>query len=667
MLGGALLQAALITDDAGQKLNFDAPPQAVVSVVPAATETLSALELSEAVVGITYHDEYLGDMAHLPLVGGAFSPRFDLINPLNPDLVIINSSDLEKAKAARGDRDYTIMTWDSGGTLADGEKRIGWLGEIFNKGPEADKIINRNLETFELLANKTSHLPPEKKLRTMHLMFDDKGLMTAGDDSFQNEIIAAAGGIPPKFGPGYVNVTLEMWKDFNPEAVYYCGASRDVVQELLKKEGWKDVPVVENGKVYSFPCTLTCRAATHTGYFTHWLSSSLYTELYADKKLVVKPREIVAVRPIKLDLPYVKRARIVETRVMDIGLKTLLIDFTKPQTIISSESGQLEGIVTIGNSYSPAPAWGIFHQLGFDTIKTEFYKVLELDEKVTDLMYTGADMDTLALKTVSTKDLIVTALVTAGVDGNAVRSSRDTGAWYEGADETFDKNGTINIIVMTNHKLSPKAMARSFITITEAKTAALWDMDIRSTQTRLVNPATGTGTDSIIVVSGEGPLRHSTGGHSKMGELIAQAVYEGVQQAILNQGGKIPSRNIFHRLAERGLNLEQLFGNPNGMDPSLAPPTPREWEDILFDPHYVGFLTAAMSLSDAQIMGQVKDLDAFEAWALQIAGEIAGKPVTKLQNFTGRKKDIPPVLATALNALGTGLKMKDKATQKATK
>jgi hypothetical protein len=252
-------------------------------------------------------------------------------------------------------------------------------------------------------------------------------------------------------------------------------------------------------------------------------------------------------------------------------------------------------------------------------------------------------MNNAVIKSASYRDMTAVAVVTAGVEGNALRTSKDTGAWYE--------PGTINVLVMTNHKLSEQAATRAIVTITEAKTAALWDMDIRSVQTPLVNPATGTGTDTVIVVSGEGVTLNWSGGHSKMGELIADAVYSGVQEALLKQNGKAPRRNVFERLRERGIFLSSTSGFSN-----------REMEELLLSPAYSGcqgFVESALSLSDAYVMGQIKDISSFEAWALRVAGDIAGRPVERIENITGRD-DIPIVLKTALDALATGLKYRDK-------
>lgn len=76
-------------------------------------------------------------------------------------------------------------------------------------------------------------------------------------------------------------------------------------------------------------------------------------------------------------------------------------------------------------------------------------------------------------------------------------------------------------------------MARTIITATEAKTATLQDMDARSSVSP-ENQATGTGTDNMIVVSGNMPNKPilSTGGHTKIGELIGASTKIAVAETI---------------------------------------------------------------------------------------------------------------------------------------
>ena len=139
-------------------------------------------------------------------------------------------------------------------------------------------------------------------------------------------------------------------------------------------------------------------------------------------------------------------------------------------------------------------------------------------------------MDHLAWQEEAFGELWVLAFVTAGVNTNAMRVGKDTASIIE-RDGISDKIGTINTILLTSASLDLSAMAGSFITITEAKNIALQEMDIRSSY----NPdwqATGTGTDQIIVVSGRGSRCTYVGGHSKIGELMAQAVTSATISAI---------------------------------------------------------------------------------------------------------------------------------------
>ncbi|GAJ24421.1 unnamed protein product, partial [marine sediment metagenome] len=63
------------------------------------------------------------------------------------------------------------------------------------------------------------------------------------------------------------------------------------------------------------------------------------------------------------------------------------------------------------------------------------------------------------------------------------------------------------------------------------------------------------------MVGGKGTLINNTGGHSKMGELIARVVYEAVQEAIYKQNGIVTQRNIFQRLKERKISVFDLINS----------------------------------------------------------------------------------------------------------
>ncbi len=90
--------------------------------------------------------------------------------------------------------------------------------------------------------------------------------------------------------------------------------------------------------------------------------------------------------------------------------------------------------------------------------------------------------------------------------------------------------GTINIMVGTNAELSDSALAEALMVATEAKTAILFSFGIKSTLSGA--PATGTGTDSLIISSGSGPKADYCGKHTKIGQLIGETVSEALASSV---------------------------------------------------------------------------------------------------------------------------------------
>ena len=384
--------------------------------------------------------------------------------------------------------------------------------------------------------------------------------------------------------------------------------------------------------------------------------------------------KIIAERQLKLPFSYIKWAKVSEEQLLGYPAKTLSLQFKQPQTVLSSLHGWKENILTVGNHSSGPASWPLAHKMGMDAVTTKLTTLLELNPQTSTFLFTGANMDNLvyvektALPTSKSNlsPLKVGVLLTAGVQTNALRAGRDSGDYWE--------PGTINIIILSNRKLGNGAMSNMLITATEAKTAALEDLDIRSSSSGL--PATGTGTDNIIVVSGQGLPAEMSGGHTKLGELLTKSVYEATIQAIAKQNQLVPGRSINLRLAERGIKLKQLLNQstfapslpaptlagpnsigPNSIGPNsigansigpnlpaikagqrLAPLSPQQKAVLLENfyktmqnPRYAGFMACALSLADSEERGLLTDTSLFSEQCLLVASELAGQALKRIE------------------------------------
>ncbi|RKX82291.1 MAG: hypothetical protein DRP58_10535 [Spirochaetes bacterium] len=196
------------------------------------------------------------------------------------------------------------------------------------------------------------------------------------------------------------------------------------------------------------------------------------------------------------------------------------IRFNRSNKIISSAvlNGGISSVDHILNLKVPL---NVKHNDSPDKTLKDFSNKKGWYGKITGMM-TAASMNTFEIKRQFLDKTEVLILVTAGLS-----NARRVG------DKADYKNeaGTINIIMYTSAILTEAAMIEAVMIITEAKTAALAELKITSPISGKI--ATGTGTDSVAVISGQGPDKYNfCGKHVFLGEIIGKNVLAAVRSSI---------------------------------------------------------------------------------------------------------------------------------------
>jgi len=181
----------------------------------------------------------------------------------------------------------------------------------------------------------------------------------------------------------------------------------------------------------------------------------------------------------------------------------------------------------------------------------------------TAVMGTAANMNYAATSSEADGALTVTAVVTAGVEGNATAAG-EPATWREteaGIQKVPTYAGTINTMLIIDRPLTPAALARAAVTMTEGKSAALHRLAVPSK--RHVDLATGTGTDQYCIAAplfGARPLT-SASPHMKLGELVGLATRNATMEALRWQNGLEVSytRGVFHALGRYGVTEATLI------------------------------------------------------------------------------------------------------------
>ena len=148
---------------------------------------------------------------------------------------------------------------------------------------------------------------------------------------------------------------------------------------------------------------------------------------------------------------------------------------------------------------------------------------LGFDPRTVAGMMTGAKVRRAVYSTVARGALRAGAWCTAGCS-NALRV---------GDRATFTETlpGTINLIAALNQPLEESAMVEAIQIATEARVLAV--QQARVVSKRSGQPATGTGTDCIVIAAPIGrPAHRYCGKHTLAGELIGRAVLKSCAMAL---------------------------------------------------------------------------------------------------------------------------------------
>ncbi len=249
----------------------------------------------------------------------------------------------------------------------------------------------------------------------------------------------------------------------------------------------------------------------------------------------------------------------------------VLADLHEPHVVLSTSvrnGGQADHIRHLLNHQScegtaHVERHRVMTEDGLDAYHEKVCAEVALPPDCTAVMGTAANMNYVALMTEVDEQLSVTAVVTAGVEGNATTAG-EPATWREsdaGMQKVPAYAGTINTILLINRPLMASALARVVVTMTEGKSAALHRLAVPSK--RHVDLATGTGTDQYCIAapaSGPRPLT-SASPHMKLGELVGLATRNATIEALRWQNGLEASytRGVFHALGRYGVKEATLF------------------------------------------------------------------------------------------------------------
>lgn len=238
----------IVRDQMGRRVNVPEAPKRIISLVPSQTELLYDLGLEAEVVGITkfcIHPEHW--RKEKTIVGWTKQVHFDIIESLQPDLIIGNKEENEEGFIQELASKYPVWMSDIN-TLDDALDMIESIGELTQRQREAEGIVVDILSEFSELAE------PSETKTAVYLIWKNP-YMAVGQETFINEMLMRSRFENLIKTDRYPEITLAELKELDPEVLLLSSEpfpfKEEHVLDLKTELPGTDVRIVD-GEMFSW-------------------------------------------------------------------------------------------------------------------------------------------------------------------------------------------------------------------------------------------------------------------------------------------------------------------------------------------------------------------------------------------------------------------------------
>ncbi|OLB04920.1 MAG: cobalamin-binding protein [Candidatus Rokuibacteriota bacterium] len=240
---------AALVDASGVEWALGRPPRRIVSLIPSTTETLCALGLADALVGVTAYCREPAEVTRTKTkIGGEKDPDLEAIRALAPDLVVANVEENVREHIERL-RAWAIPVWVTyPRTVADGLRLIRELGEVTGTRRRADAMLGELAPLYERVRAAAAAQPP---VDVFYAIWRDP-YMTVGADTYVHDMLAVCGGrnVFDDRPERYPTVTLDEVAARRPGVILLPDEPFRFRRVHAKDfERYADVPAVRDGRI----------------------------------------------------------------------------------------------------------------------------------------------------------------------------------------------------------------------------------------------------------------------------------------------------------------------------------------------------------------------------------------------------------------------------------
>lgn len=205
-----------VIDQMGRQIAVPHQPSRIISLVPSQTELLFDLGLDDEIVGVTKFCVHpAGKVSTKKSIGGTKKFRFDIIDQLQPDLILGNKEENYREGILTLADKYPVWMSDIL-TLDDAYDMISQVGMMMGEPEKATQLVKQIIKTFASL------IKPLRPLRVGYLIWQ-KPYMTINQDTFIHTLLTQCGfenAFADLSHSRYPELTVEQIENANLDAIF---------------------------------------------------------------------------------------------------------------------------------------------------------------------------------------------------------------------------------------------------------------------------------------------------------------------------------------------------------------------------------------------------------------------------------------------------------------
>ena len=278
-----------VIDDVGRNVTIISLPERIVSLAPACTEILFALDLGSKVVGVDTYSDYppivkeMIETGQLTTVGSFAEISVELVIGLRPDLILATGGVQRMVVENLEERGQTVIVLYPK-NFEDVLEDILLVGKVTGRTGKAEALVAEMRLKAQEIADKTKNVT---KPRVYVECFFDGGYWSFGAQSYVNELISMAGGINVFAGfPGRrLKVSTEMVIKADPEIIIISkgamATSCGLTPETIKvRPGWDVISAVKSNRIYEVEESIMVRGGPRLIRALEEIAKIIHPELF---------------------------------------------------------------------------------------------------------------------------------------------------------------------------------------------------------------------------------------------------------------------------------------------------------------------------------------------------------------------------------------------------